>query len=96
MPAYQRDKQSLLLCCKCKEREDTIKEKITTVDGSGKCPCSPTWRHATTCFFLRKNKVRLSRADLRWLLFRETNRVPKVQEITYYAKVGLQEECDKN
>ena len=61
---------------------------IIAVDGSGKCPCSST--------LLRKKKVRLSRTDLRWLLFREKNRVPKVQEIAHYAEVGLLEDSDNN
>ena len=77
------------------ERENTIKEKITAVDGSGKCLCSSTWR-LDHMFFFCGNKVRLSRADLRWLVFRETNRVPKVQEIAYYAEVGLLEDSDNN
>ena len=89
-----RIQKSPLLCDKCKERERIMFDKTRTVDGNGKCSCSSTWRPTTTCFFLRRNKVRLSRADFKWLLFREQNPVPRVQEITYYAEVGLLEECN--
>ena len=80
---------SLLVCCKCKEREASIWEQIRAVDGTGTCSCSSTWRHKPKCGFLQKNKVRISRAGLQWLLFRKSNHVPKVQEIKYYADIGL-------
>ena len=80
---------SPLVCCECKEREQSIWKKIRAVDGAGTCPCSSTWRHDPKYAFLRKNKVRISRTDLKWLLFRKGNHVAKVQEVKYYEKVGL-------
>ena len=82
--------KSPLVCCKCKEREASIWEKIKAVDGTGTCICS--WRHAPKCVFLRNIRVRIARADLEWLLFRKSNHVPKLQEIKYYADVGLLDE----
>ena len=83
---------SLLVCCKCKEREAPIWDKIKAVDGTGTCYCSSTWKHATKCGFLRKDRVRISRADLERLLFRKSNHVAKVQGIKYHADVGLLDE----
>ena len=46
-----RNQKIPLLCDKCKERERSMLDKIRTVDGNGKCPCSSTWGHTATCFF---------------------------------------------
>ena len=83
---------SPLVCRTCQEREASIWEKIRALDGRGACPCTSTWRHKPGCAFLRKTKVRISKTDPEWLLFRKSNRLPNVEEITYYADIGVLDE----
>jgi len=78
----------LIVCSACKSRERQILDTLKTLDASF-CPCSSTWRHKESCTFLRKNKIRVKRADLEWLLFRPKNRVTTVTEISYYRAVSL-------
>jgi hypothetical protein len=41
---------------------------------------------------MNKNKVRISKTDLEWLLFRKSNHLPNVKEIAYYADIGVLDE----
>jgi len=78
-----------LVCLRCKAREDSILEKLDTLKNRGTCPCTSTWRHEAGCKFLRKNRVRISENDLKWMLFRKKNYVARVQEIEYYRDLGV-------
>jgi hypothetical protein len=41
---------------------------------------------------MNKNKVRISKTYLEWLLFRKSNHLPNVKEIAYYADIGVLDE----